>query len=371
MLYNTDRNKHVKGGKYMRNYYQILGIRVTASQSDIKKAYRNLMKKYHPDIVKNSKADMKKLQEIMEAYKVLSDVKERKRYDEWGHEGYLKHGKWLFREHSYTHTSTYGESHSHEGHGHDHEHGECSGDCENCSSGHDHSHEDGHCGACGSRGPAERKKPAPGTLRSSVSLTYEETFMGAEKTIELNLRIPCVHCQGQIYDPEQSPAAKCPYCHGHGYIRKKISVRISLPPRTYEGCFFPLEEILCENEKEKILAQGVPNIKNIVIIILLKDQAGYQRKSCHLYSSKLVEYTDLVLGGTIQVDTIEGPVSYQLPPGTKDGTRIRLEGKGLWMPPTVGNRGDLHITLHVNIPQALNPEQLALLKAFQESPRVG
>lgn len=355
----------------MRNYYQILGIRFTASQSDIKKAYRNLMKKYHPDMVKTNKADQKRLQEIMEAYKVLSDKKERKRYDEWGHEGYLKHGKWLFREHSYTHTSSYSSEPSHEhSHNHEHSHDDCSGDCNNCGScDHDHSHEDGHCGACGSRGPAKRKKPAPGTIRTSVFLTYEETFMGAEKEVELNLRIPCVHCEGQIYDPENSPAQKCPYCMGWGYIRKKFPVRVSLPPRTYEGCFFPLEEILCEGEKEKILAQGVSSIKNLVVIVLLSDHPGYTRKSCHLYTDKLVDYADMVLGGTIQIDTIEGTVPCTLSPGTTDGTRIRLEGRGLWMPPNVGNRGDLHATLHVNIPQNLTPEQQALLRAFQDSLR--
>lgn len=305
----------------------------------------------------------------MEAYKVLSDKNERKRYDEWGHDGYLKHGKWLFREYSYTHTSRYDDNHSHT-HEHTHEHGhECNGDCANCSNSgeHGHSHEDGHCGACGSRGPAKQKKPGPGTLRSSVYLTYEETFMGAEKTVEVSVRIPCVHCQGQITVPDQDSYSKCPYCMGMGYIRKKFPVRVSLPPRTYEGCFFPLEEILCENEKEKLLAQGVPSLKNLVIIILLKDHPGYLRKSCHLYSSKLVEYTDMVLGGTIQIDTIEGTTPYILPPGTADGTRIRLEGRGLWMPPNVGNRGDLHVTLRVNIPKELTPRQQALLEAFRES----
>ena len=356
----------------MQTYYQILGVRITASQSDIKKAYRNLMKRYHPDMTKNNKADRKKLQAIMEAYKVLSDKNERKRYDEWGHEGYLKHGKWLFREHTYTYTSTYGKTHSHE-HAHDdhgHTHEDCNGDCANCGScDHDHSHEDGHCGACQSRGPAKQKKPAPGTLRSSVYLTYEETFMGVEKTADIGVRIPCSYCQGQISDPDDNLHSKCPYCMGMGYIKKQFQVRISLPPRTYEGCFFPLEEVLCENEKEKLFAQGVQSLKNIVVIILLKDQPGYLRKSCHLYSSMLVDYTDMVLGGTIQIDTIEGKIPYILPAGTVDGTRIRLEGKGLWMPPNVGNRGDLHITLHVNILKKLTPRQQALLEAFRTALR--
>lgn len=363
----------------MRNYYQILGIRFTASQSEIKKAYRNLMKKYHPDMVKNNKADQKRLQEIMEAYKVLSDKKERKRYDEWGHEGYLKHGKWLFREHTYTHTSSYREYHDHEharGHSHNHEHShdDCNGDCKSCGScdhDHDHSHEDGHCGACQSRGPAKQKKPAPGTIRTSVFLTYEETLMGAEKLVDLNVRVPCTYCEGQLYDPENTSSQKCPHCMGWGYIRKKFPVRVSLPPRTYEGCFFPLEEILCEGEIEKILSQGVTSIKNLVVIILLQDHAGYTRRSCHLYTSKLVDYTDMVLGGTIQIDTIEGSACYELPPGTIDGTRIRLEGRGLWMPPNIGNRGDLHITLHVDIPKSLTPKQQALLEAFRDALKNG
>ncbi len=352
----------------MRNYYQILGIRFNASQSEIKKAYRNLIKKYHPDVIKNSKSDRKKLQEIMEAYKVLSNEKERKRYDEWGHDGYLKHGKWLFREQSYSYTSHYNENHSHD-HSHSHSHGECSGDCANCSNSgdHEHSHEDGHCGACGNRGPAKQKKPGPGTLRSSIYLTYEETFMGVDKTVEISVRIPCTHCQGKVSVPDQRSGSKCPYCMGMGYIKKKFQVRVSLPPRTYEGCFFPLEQIIHDSEKERLFAEGVTTIKNIVVIVLLKDHPGYLRQSCHLYSGKLVDYTDMVLGGTIQIDTIEGTAPYTLPPGTKDGTRIRLEGRGLWMPPNVGNRGDLHVTLRVDIPQKLTPRQEALLQAFREA----
>lgn len=347
----------------MKNYYQILGVKRDASSSDIKRAYRKLAKKYHPDTNGNRADIKKKFQEVTEAYRVLSDPKARETYDEWGHEAYTRYMKKAARqsqEHQeYHHTS----GHDEEGHcgacGHDHGEG---GHCGACD--HDHGEGEEHCGACQGRGPMpKQKRPSPRSIRTSVWMSYLETMTGAEKMVEIRVKENCSHCNSSKEGGAlEDRTGKCPYCRGKGYIEKKRMVRVTIPPRVYEGCFFPLNEILCEGEEQ--VEQN-----HIVVIVFIKDEPGYIRNSCHLYSKMMVSYMDLVLGGEIQVTTIEGKETYILEPGTPDGTRIRLEGKGLWMPPQVGNRGDQHITLEVEIPKRLTAAQQAALEAFREAMR--
>ena len=341
----------------MRNYYQILGVRRDASSGDIKKAYRKLAKKYHPDTSNGTRADIKKkFQEITEAYRVLSDPKARRTYDEWGHENYVRYMKKAARQsgeqQKHYHTYTY-----------EHTHGD--GEEDHCGAcGHEHGEGEEHCGACEGRGPMPKKaKPSPQSIRTSVWLSYLETMTGAEKLVEVRVKEKCVHCGGgKAGGALEDRRKKCPYCWGKGYVEKKRTVKIKIPPRVYEGCFFPLKEVLCDGEET--IEQN-----NIVVIVFIKDSPGYIRNSCHLYSRMMVSYMDLVLGGEIEVTTVEGKEVYDLEPGTPDGTRIRLEGRGLWMPPQVGNRGDLHITLEVEIPRRLTPVQKAALEAFREAMR--
>lgn len=288
----------------MKDYYQILGVRRGASASEIKKAYRRLAKKYHPDSNKNQDGVKKRFQEITEAYRVLSDEESRRRYDAWGHEAYTRSAGRAAWETGYR------------------EPGE---------------EDDGHCGACRRHKTAAEQEdaPPPRMVRTAVYLSYQEVLTGARKSVELRLK-----------DED-----------GKETVRR---VQVQIPARSYSNCYYLLDDVLCEGEEE--VAQ-----KNIVVIVLLDDQPGYQRRSYHLYSTKKVDFTDMALGGSIELDTIEGALSYRLEPGTQNGTRIRLAGKGLWMPPKIGNRGDQYVTLEVQIPKALNPEQIAALEAFRRA----
>jgi molecular chaperone DnaJ len=369
-----------KAGGYMRDYYRILGVRRDASASDIKKAYRKLAKKYHPDTNGNRTDIKKKFQEVTEAYRVLSDAKTRATYDEWGHEGFVSYMKKAAK--SYTHYENQNHKHHHahgEGEhcgacGHDHEHGEgehcgaCGhehGEGEHCGAcDHEHGEGEEHCGACGNRGPMpKQKKPSARSIRTSVWLTYAETMTGTTTTTEVHVKETCSHCGGGTGGAlEDRRGGRCRYCWGRGYVEKKRQVKVKIPPRVYEGCFFPLEDIICEDEEPV-------EQKNIVVLVFIKDEPGCIRKSCHLYSSMQVDYVDMVLGGDIEVSTIEGPEHYILEPGTPDGSRIRLEGRGLWMPPNVGKRGDQHITLQVEIPKDLTETQRVALEAFRATLR--
>ena len=310
----------------MKNYYEILGVSRDASQEEIKHAYRKLVKKFHPDANKHSEKAKEQFQEISEAYQVLSNEESRKQYDSWGHETYRKYA-------GHTNRQTWDEAE-------------------------EYTKENGHCGACQNRKDEREEGPPPRSVRVAVKLSYQEVLTGAVKSVELSLREPCSACGGQ----QESAVEKCQECHGKGYVERKRWVKVRIPARTYERCYYPLDEVLCEEEDE--VSQ-----KNIVVIVLLKDQKGFERKNYHLYSVQQVSYMAMTLGGEIEVPTIEGIVKYRLEPGTRNGSHIRLAGKGLWMPPKVGNRGDQYVTLQVEVPKTLTFRQKAALQAFWDTMR--
>ncbi|MGI6070678.1 MAG: DnaJ domain-containing protein [Blautia sp.] len=310
----------------MKDYYQILGVKRNAGLSEIKKAYRILAKKYHPDSSGGDEEVKRKFQEITEAYRVLSDEKARKQYNSWGHAAYT--------EQSRRHT------------------GEPAG-------------EDGHCGACQRRNPRPKEEgPPPYSLRAAVHMVYGELLTGAEKEAEVRYKENCPHCKGTVGHGLEDQEEKCPFCKGRGYLERSRKVRVRIPERSYDGCFYHLEDVLCEGQEEVLQ-------KNIVIIVLVDDDPGYIRQGYHLYSSKLVDFADLVLGATIEIDTVEGKQEYAVAPGTQNGARIRLAGKGLWMPPKIGKRGDLYVTLQVEIPQTLTKEQRQALEAYRRAMKNG
>lgn len=308
----------------MKSYYEILGIARDATQEEIKSAYRKLVKKFHPDASNSSKEAKERFQEISEAYQVLSNEESRKQYDSWGHTTYRKYA---------------GRTARHNWDGEE-----------------EYSRENGHCGACQNRKDEKEDEPPPQSVRVAVKLSYQEVLTGTVKSVELSLREPCSACKGT----ESRTAKGCHVCHGKGYVEQKRRVRVRIPARTYERCFYLLDEVLCEDEEE--VSQ-----KNIVVIVLLEDQKGFERKNYHLYSVQKVSYMAMALGGEIEIPTIEGVVKYHLESGAQNGNHIRLAGKGLWMPPKVGNRGDQYITLQVEVPQRLNDRQRAALQAFWET----
>ena len=328
----------------MKDFYHILGVHRDATLDEIKRAYRRLAKQLHPDTNHGNESAKRKFHEVSEAYKVLSNPDTRRRYDIWGHEAYVRMGGRTAWE-AWQHTAEDEHAHSHgDGHcgacGHDHEHGHGGdGHCGACG-GHEHGHEhsytaeDGHCGACEEHrvnNDEADDAPPPRMVRTAVHLSYQESLTGAEKWAKIHME--------------------------DGSTRK---VHVKIPPRTYSNCYYILEEVLCDDETEVLP-------KNIVVIVLLDEQPGYRKQSYHLYSTKMVDFTDLVLGGCIEIDTIDGKFLYEIKPGTRNGARIRLQGRGLWMPPKVGNRGDHYVTLEVEVPKKLNEGQLEALMAYRRA----
>lgn len=353
----------------MKTYYEILGVSPDASPKEIKKAYRRLAKKYHPDASQTEEMT-RKFQEITEAYSVLSDVEKRRQYDYMGHSAYKNNSRASY---SYTSSET----------------------------------KDGHCGACSQgRQKEEDEEPPEKSIRIAVWLDLEETLRPAQKTVTYTERIPCPRCRGDQPDMDfaqcpdcqgsgrkiqyktswgerstartfcsrckgtgRVPKGICPLCQNLGYVEKTWEFQIRLPAGTYERQFFFLEDILVnETDFIKIHREKDPS-RLYVVIVLLKDKKGYQRQGYHLYTDLDIDFPTLVLGGTIPIPTIEGTLLYDLPPGLQS-LKLRLVNYGLIRPYKMGGRGDQYVRLHVQIPQNLTDLQKSTLEAFRSAMNV-
>ncbi|MFV0529687.1 MAG: DnaJ domain-containing protein [Lachnospiraceae bacterium] len=348
----------------MADYYTILGVQPDAAPAEIKKAYRRLAKKYHPD--SNNEETQKKFQEIAEAYSVLSDEESRKEYDYWGHDFYQKSARAAGSHASYQEEE----------------------DAE-------------HCGACTNRSKAYKEEaPPPKSVRVALYLTLEETLHDVVKELHFKTRQPCPDCQG---NPEFSlqtcpdcngsgtktifemawgertrtqtychrckgtgkiPVETCTTCKGLEYIEKEWDFKVKIPAGAYEHQFFFLEDIITP-ESDRPKTPIFPD-KNLLVVILLRENREFTIQSYHIYSEVFVDFATMTLGGVIRIAGIEGIIEYELPPGTKSGSRVRLENKGLTKPPQIGGRGDHYVVVTTYIPQNLTEEQQEALRRFQE-----
>ena len=350
----------------MKNYYEILGVKPDATQEEIKKAYRKLAKQYHPDSKECDSEDNARFQEISEAYGVLSDAEQRRKYDYMGHEAYAGSSR--------------------------------------RSSSADYETEDGHCGACehGRKKKEEDEGPPPQSIRIAVYLTLKETLKEVVKPVSFNIKEDCPRCQGEDAEIPYTqcpvcdgtgrriqyvsnwghkvgrevfcntcrgkgkiPREICPDCHGLGYIEKKWEFQVKIPPGSYERQYFFLRDIVCEDK------EGVDKVpcgdKNLIVVVLVNDDPMFERKGYHLYTTCEVDYTTLVLGGKIKSTTIEGDIWHEIPEGMQTTGRLQLLNRGLIRPKKIGGRGDQYVNLSVRIPSDLTPRQKQALEEFRRT----
>lgn len=310
----------------MRNYYDILGISRDATPEQIKLAYRKLAKKYHPDASDNQEAK-ERFQEIQEAYSVLSDPEKRKTYHYYGHSAY--------RSTYFTHHST---GSAHHEHVHDHSCGGCGGNC------------DGNCGSCSHKHPPRDPNAGKHVVRIAVWLEMEETFREVIKDVIF---------KEHITRPRSAS--------GPRHLEKEWKFQIKLPANTYVNQFFPLEDIIWNNDELMHYLHTEYPDNYYVVKLLLRDKPGYTRQDYHLYLDYTIDFHTLVLGGTVRVPTFSGDLLLKIPPGTSPEQRLRLPGHGLNYPKKIGNRGDLYLNLHVRIPKTLTPAQLNAFQALREA----
>ncbi len=351
-----------------RDYYEVLGVSKTASDDELKKAYRTLAKKYHPDLNGGDKECEEKFKEVNEAYEVLSDPQKRARYDQFGHEDPRTGG-----------AGGYGDFTGGFGGGFD--------DIFSAFFG------GGFGGAQRARGP-ERGND----LRYDLTITFEEAAFGCEKEITVTREENCEECGGtgakKGTSPTTCPTCKgtgqvqsfintpigrvsnvrvcdachgsgkiikdpCPKCNGRGRVRRNRKISIKIPAGIDNGMQIPLRR------------QGEPGLRggengDLYIFVTVRPHKLFTRENYDLYCDVTVSFTQAALGGEIDVPTLNGMTKYNLPEGTQPGAVVRLRGQGIQNLRGAG-KGDLYIKINVEIPRRLTEKQKELLRQFDES----
>ena len=354
-----------------RDYYEVLGVSKSASDSELKSAYRKLAKKYHPDMNPGDKEAEAKFKEASEAYSVLSDPDKRRQYDQFGHaafEGGAGGGAGGFDFNGMDMGDIFGDIF-----------GDFFG---------------------GGRSRAQNNGPMKGqNLHHTIRITFEEACFGTEKELDLPLQDECESChgtgakagttpetcskcggKGQVVYTQQSLFGmvrnvqtcpdcrgtgkiirdKCPDCHGSGYITRKRKISVTVPAGIDNG------------QSIRIREQGDPGVNggprgDLLVEVAVSRHPIFQRQGIDIYSSAPITFAQAALGGDVRIKTVDGEVEYTVKPGTQTDTRIRLRGKGV---PSLRNksiRGDQYVTLVVQVPTKMNGEQKELLKKFDEA----
>lgn len=350
-----------------RDYYEVLGVSKTASDDEIKKAFRTLAKKYHPDMHPGDKECEEKFKEAQEAYAVLSDAEKRKQYDQFGHAAF---------------DGTGGGAGGFDFSGMDM--GDIFGDLF------------GDFFGGGSRRRTNDGPMKGSNLRTSVRITFEEAIFGCEKEIEMVLKDECHTCHGTGAKPGTMPETcpkcggkgkvvftqqsffgtvqnvqtcpdcggsgkiikdKCPDCRGTGYIASKKKIQVSIPAGIDNG------------QSVRIREKGEPGINggprgDLLVEVVVSRHPTLQRQDMNIYSTAQISFAQAALGGEIRIHTVDGDVLYEVKPGTQTNTRIRLKGKGV---PSLRNksvRGDHYVDLVVQTPTGLSADAKEALRQF-------
>lgn len=351
-----------------RDYYEVLGISKTADDAEIKKAYRVLAKKYHPDMNPGDAEAEKKFKEASEAYAVLSDPEKRRQYDQFGHAAFEGGGAGGFGGFDFN-SADFGDIF-----------GDIFGDFFG-----------------GGRRRGANNGPMKGAnIRTSVRITFEEAVFGVSKEIELTLKDECATCHGTGAKPGTSPETctkcggkgqvvftqqsffgtvrnvqscpecngtgkvikeKCADCHGTGYIANRKKIQVSIPAGIDNG------------QSVRIRDKGEPGTNggprgDLLVEVIVARHPIFQRQDYNIFSTVPISYAVAALGGDVVVDTVDGKVIYEVKPGTQTDTKVRLKGKGV---PSLRNkevRGDHYVTLVVQTPEKLSGEAKELLKQF-------
>lgn len=356
-----------------RDYYEVLGVSKNASEEEIKKAYRQLAKKYHPDMNQGDKGAEAKFKEVNEAYEVLSDKEKKAKYDQFGHAGVDPNG--------------FGGAGGGFGGGFG-----GTGGFEDIF--------DMFFGGAGGGFGGTRKQSGPqkgADLKYELELSFEEAAFGIKKDIHVTRNEKCSECKGSGAKPGTSPETckacggsgevrftqntvfgrvmnvrpcevchgegkvikePCPQCMGRGSVRKSRKITLDIPAGVDTGSVMPLR------------GEGEPGLKggsngDLYVYMRVKSHRLFKREGINLYCEIPISFTQAALGDEIDVPTLEDKIKYSIPEGTQTGTTFRIKNKGI---PSLKSKvkGDLYFTVKINVPKKLSEQQKELLKKFAE-----
>ena len=352
-----------------RDYYEVLGVEKSATGDDIKKAFRKLSKKYHPDLHPGDKAAEEKFKEINEAYQVLSDDEKRQRYDRFGHAGVDGNAG-----------TGYGAG------------GFNMDDLGDIFGGF------GDIFGFGGGGRQRRNGPRRGSdLSQYINLSFEEAAFGCKKKINITKSETCTDCggsgakkgtqpvtctqcngTGQIQQRRQTlfgfssvisecPSCRgkgkiikdpCPSCRGAGNVRKNKTVEVDIPAGIDN------DQVMRISGAGNVGSNGGPS-GDLQLYIQVKPHEIYRRDGFDVNVTFPISFVQAALGATLKVPTLHGVVEYDIPEGTQTGTRFKLKGKGIPILHGRGN-GDEYVTVTVEVPKNLSQKQKELLREFDE-----
>ena len=354
-----------------RDYYEVLGVSKGASDEEIKKAYRKLAKKYHPDMNPGDKEAESRFKEVNEAYEILSNKEKRARYDQFGHAGV---------------DPNYGAGG-----------GGFTGDFGDIDLGDLFGSFFGGFGGGGFGSSAGRRNgPQKGeSLRASLTITFEEAAFGCEKEINLNRTEECDACHGSGCESgttaeicpdcrgtgtvriqrgaggfaftSTAPCSKCrgtgkiihspcKACGGAGSVRKQKRIAVTIPAGIDDG------QAVSLRGQGNAGKNGGP-AGDLIVGVHIQPHPQFQRDGTTVLYEQPISFYQAAMGAELEIPTIDGKVKYNLPAGTQTGTTFRLRGKGI--PELRGRgRGDQYVTVRVAVPTGLNGEQKEALRAF-------
>lgn len=349
-----------------RDYYEVLGVSRNATEDEIKKAYRKVAKKYHPDLNPDNKEAEAKFKEASEAYEVLSDPNKRAQYDQFGHAAFDQTAGGGF--------GGFGGF----------------GDFGGFSSFGDIF--DTFFGGGFSRGRTRRGPQRGDDIQTSITLNFEEAAFGVEKEISVMKNVlcktcsgtgsksgtskTCKHCNGtgQIQIKQSTPFGQymsvktcevcrgegtviedpCGTCGGNGKVRKNVNIIVNIPAGIDDG-----QTISMRGQGEPGYKGGPPG--DLLVTIKIRKHHLFTRDGYNVLCEIPISFVQAALGGDVEVETLDGKVVYKIPEGTQTGTTFRLKGKGI--PYLRGSgRGDQYVTVKVKVPTKLNAKQKEAIK---------
>ena len=356
-----------------RDYYEVLGVGKDADDAALKKAYRALAKKYHPDVNPGDAEAEKKFKEASEAYAVLSDPEKRRQYDQFGHAAFEGgaggaggFGGFDFSGADFSDIF-----------------GDIFGD---------------FFGGGSRRGRANNGPRQGASIRKGIRITFEEAVFGCEKELDVVLKEPCKTCNGSGAKPGTTPETcpkcggrgqvtytsqsffgtvqnvqtcpdcqgtgkiikeKCSDCGGTGYVSTRKKISVTIPAGIDNG------------QSIRIREKGEPGINggprgDLLVEVTVSRHPVFGRQDMHIFSTAPISFAQAALGGDVRIKTVDGDVLYTVAPGTKTDTKVRLKGKGV---PSLRNknvRGDHYVTLVIQTPEHLSAEAKEALRKFDE-----